>query len=266
MKLTTARLLDLAESGIGDTALRVYLTALTRMGESGADRLTMAALMNLPGLPRAPKALRRALVELVEGGLAGDDPDGAVHFVAPASDVSAKRALAGRLGGLAKASNRLASASGLPPPLPGALPETLPAGCQPDATDPSLSLIPSGSGSAVSSGSSALLSSGSGPESKPARGRRWRRVPADWAPNEGHRKLATELRVDLESQLGLYRDHEFKDPKSDPDATFRTWLKRAAEYHPPSGPGPRKPSGPGGSSLPVLMDRIQRMEAGDEGN
>jgi hypothetical protein len=82
-------------------------------------------------------------------------------------------------------------------------------------------------------------------------------VPADWAPNEGHTELADELRVDLGEQLKLFRDHEFKDPKTDPDAAFRTWLRRAAAYRAPARVT---------TSVGVLMGRIQRMEANGEGD
>jgi hypothetical protein len=59
--------------------------------------------------------------------------------------------------------------------------------------------------------------------------RAWRRIPEAWAPNEGHRKLATELDVSLELELAKIRDFEFAKPRIDPDATFRTWLRTAAE-------------------------------------
>jgi hypothetical protein len=256
VKLTIARLLDMAE--LSDAALRVYLTAHARIEETSAQGLTAAGLMNLPGMPRNPKALARTIQELASHGLVVGAETGRYLFASLAPDVSSKRAAAGRLGGLAKASKRLASATA--PPLANglAVPEVMPAGCQPDATDPPLSLISgSGSSSGISPDSSAL-SSDSEPVSKPARGRRWRRVPADWAPDAGHFELAKSLGVSLESQLVLFRDHEFKDPKSDADAAFRTWLRRAAQYRPPVTRA--------GGSLPLLMDRIQRMEASGEGD
>src|SRR5690606_37388929 len=60
--------------------------------------------------------------------------------------------------------------------------------------------------------------------------RRWRRVPSDWAPNDDHRILAESLTVELDAELAKFRDHEFRDPKSDADAAFRTWLRNAAQY------------------------------------
>jgi hypothetical protein len=91
-------------------------------------------------------------------------------------------------------------------------------------------LSPSGSDSVLSSAS--LLSSDPRPVSKPAREpkakvTRWRFVPADWAPNEAHRKLALEQRVSLDDEVKKFRDHEFKEPKSDADRAFNRWLRMA---------------------------------------
>jgi hypothetical protein len=65
----------------------------------------------------------------------------------------------------------------------------------------------------------------------PKRGRvvAWRRFPLGWSPTEAHRKLAADLRVNLEVELEKIRDFEFSRPRRDPDATFRTWLRTAAE-------------------------------------
>ncbi len=265
MKLTVDVLQSSALLSLGDAAFRLHVNACCWASKNG-EHVPAAVMANLPNAPRG-KALDKALLELCVAELwakagGGYELSGATHQGA----LSAKRAEAGRRGGVASGESRRGEANeaiaSSATSKPKQTDEAIASSEAKQAQDPSLSLSPSEGFSAASSGGPSLLSSGSGPESKPARVRRWRRVPADWAPNEGHRQLAAELRVDLESQLGLYRDHEFKDPKSDPDATFRTWLKRAAGYHPPSGPGPGK----GGSSLPVLMDRIQRMEAGDEGN
>ncbi len=70
-------------------------------------------------------------------------------------------------------------------------------------------------------------------KSAPAREKlkvRWRKVPEGWQPNEGHRALARELGVNLDRQVLEFRDHEFRDPKSDADAAFRTWLRRAHDF------------------------------------
>lgn len=265
MKLTTARLLELAELGLSCEATLVYLTALTRMGETGSDRLAMPALTNLPGLPRSAKAMAKVLSELIGKGLAGDDPDGFVHFVSLAPDLSSKRAEAGRRGGLAKASKRLASAS----ELPGGLPEALPAGSQANAPDPSSPLVLSSPdslsspsvASSLSEPDSCSESSGSRPESKPARGaktgQRQRFVPDAWMPRDTHRALALELRVAIEIELAKFREHEFKDPKTDFDRAFSRWLRRSVEFR-SSGVGGKPPPG---SNFERLKARAERFEA-----
>lgn len=75
---------------------------------------------------------------------------------------------------------------------------------------------------------------GTGPDpDRSARAKTWRRFPADWVPTPEHMKLATELRVSLDGELAKIRDFEFSRPRSDPDATFRTWLRTAAERSAP---------------------------------
>jgi hypothetical protein len=82
--------------------------------------------------------------------------------------------------------------------------------------------------------SASPISSGSRPESKRARGgeksRRWRFVPEDWQPKERHLKLAKELHLDIRGQELLFREHEFKDPKTDADRAFARWLRRAHDF------------------------------------
>lgn len=58
-----------------------------------------------------------------------------------------------------------------------------------------------------------------------------RRCPVDWQPNDGHRQLALSLGVDLLSELEFFRDYTYASGKSDWDATFRNWLRTAAEKH-----------------------------------
>lgn len=59
---------------------------------------------------------------------------------------------------------------------------------------------------------------------------RWRFVPDDWRPTEKHAAMAAELHVDLALEEARFRDHEFKQPKSDPDRTFANWLRGAPQY------------------------------------
>lgn len=117
--------------------------------------------------------------------------------------------------------------------------------------------------------SSSLLSSDQRPESKRARGgeksRRWRFVPEDWQPKERHHALAKTLRVDLAAQEILFREHEFKDPKSDADRAFARWLRRAGEFSRSpgvSGPpnGPRPPVNPRTAAADAEVDRQQQRD------
>jgi len=268
VKVTIATLLDYAE--LGDTALRVYITAHARIEETGCQDMTVAALLNLPGLPRNPKALARAIQELASSGLVfGDEDTGRYCFPIPERGLSSKRAAAGRLGGLAKASKRLASATA--PPLANgvAMPEGLPAVQASNATDPPSPPAPplpvrERSGSEFSE-SSSLLSSGSRPESKPARegksDRRWRFVPKDWTVKDAHRQLAKQLRLNVEHQELLFREHEFADPKSDADKAFSRWLRRASDFMPPGANSARPlPPNPRTAAADAEVDRQQQRD------
>jgi hypothetical protein len=61
------------------------------------------------------------------------------------------------------------------------------------------------------------------------RAERWTRVPEAWEPNDAHRELARCKSVAFDDELANFRDWEFKTPRTDPDATFRTWIRRAAK-------------------------------------
>ena len=63
--------------------------------------------------------------------------------------------------------------------------------------------------------------------------RRLRRCPDGFEPDATAVRIAGELRVSLAVELPKFRDWEFKDPKSDWQATLRTWIRKAAEA--PSG-------------------------------
>ena len=65
---------------------------------------------------------------------------------------------------------------------------------------------------------------------EPKKKRPWRFCPADWTPSEKHHELAADLRVDLDAEEGKFRDHEFKDPKTDADRAFSRWLRNAKSY------------------------------------
>jgi hypothetical protein len=60
--------------------------------------------------------------------------------------------------------------------------------------------------------------------------KRWRFVPEDWEPKQDHRDKAKKLGLDLGAEVEAYRDHEYKDPKTDPDRTFNQWLRNAEKF------------------------------------
>lgn len=62
---------------------------------------------------------------------------------------------------------------------------------------------------------------------EPKRPRRWTRVPESWQPKPEHVGLAINLGVPLEEEVLKFKDHEYKNPKSDADACFRTWLRNS---------------------------------------
>ncbi len=57
-------------------------------------------------------------------------------------------------------------------------------------------------------------------------------LPADWKPNETHRRIAGEEGVDLEREVTKYRDHATATGRTlaDWDAGFCTWLRKAGEF------------------------------------
>jgi hypothetical protein len=64
----------------------------------------------------------------------------------------------------------------------------------------------------------------------PAKGRRRSRsVPPDFAVSDQLKRWATETRPDLDIdwEIEKFRDHEFKDPKTDWGAAFRNWVRNA---------------------------------------
>jgi hypothetical protein len=244
MKLPHAYTRRRAVGLLSAEAFRLHMLALDWCAEQrtngaiGEDDMTL--------LPRLPRSWRALTVELVGAGLWEQTDVGwrlvdwaEVEQVSPQEELSAKRAEAGRKGGLAKASKqRLANVA--TEVATGVASAGLAAG---NATDPSLSPtppLPDSTGLDLdlvsqNSESSSLISSDQRPESKRARGERkapkqarWRRVPDDFKPTEEHRRIARERGLDFPLELAKFRDHEFDKPKSDPDATFRNWLRNAS--------------------------------------
>lgn len=61
---------------------------------------------------------------------------------------------------------------------------------------------------------------------------RRRFVPDDWQPKASHVERAQTMGLDLHAQTEAFRNHEFKDPKSDFDRAFFTWLRNAPTFAP----------------------------------
>lgn len=61
--------------------------------------------------------------------------------------------------------------------------------------------------------------------------RRWRRFPQDFKLEQRHFEYAKQHGVaDLRDLFQDLLDHEFKDPKSDAEATLRTWIRRQKRF------------------------------------
>ena len=77
-------------------------------------------------------------------------------------------------------------------------------------------------------------------QAPPKAKRRWRRFPPEFEPSDDHVALAASLGVSLADELPKLRDHEFADPKSDPAAVLRTWIRNAARFAPAARNGSRQ--------------------------
>lgn len=71
------------------------------------------------------------------------------------------------------------------------------------------------------------------------RSARKRHIPDDWQPNDKHRDLATQLELDLTTEVERFRDYDkAKGPIwKDFDAAFNNWLRNNARW----GKSPRNP-------------------------
>jgi uncharacterized protein YdaU (DUF1376 family) len=70
------------------------------------------------------------------------------------------------------------------------------------------------------------------------------RLPQDFGITEEHRKFASEIGVDVDHQFAIFRDYWIAQPgqkgvKTEWNATFRNWLRRAVETHNRNGHGGR---------------------------
>lgn len=113
--------------------------------------------------------------------------------------------------------------------------------------------------SGTPSGSSAR---GGAPRPRKARSERVRRFP-DFVPTPEHVDLAMRIGADVEAEAAKFRDHEFRDPKTDANACFRTWLRRSIELKRGAIQQRLAPSGGGraGDYLPQQAARVAQLKA-----
>jgi hypothetical protein len=69
-------------------------------------------------------------------------------------------------------------------------------------------------------------------EDKKPRAKRRTAMPADWAPNDKHREIASELNLDCDAKAVDFHDHHTAKGSlfADWDAAFRTWLRNAPSF------------------------------------
>ena len=92
------------------------------------------------------------------------------------------------------------------------------------------------------------------PDAKPGpKPKRARQLPDDWAPNEKHRELAANLRVNPAVEQEKFRDYHLAKGMvfRDWDAAFRNWLRNAAEF---SNKNTRQRRSPASAPIPEITD------------
>lgn len=78
-----------------------------------------------------------------------------------------------------------------------------------------------------------------------------KRCPGDWYPTHADRSVEARLSSnEVDRQLERFRDHEFPKARSDWSATFRNWLRNAAD---------RKPTN--GTPVSPKLDHLDRVSA-----
>jgi uncharacterized protein YdaU (DUF1376 family) len=86
------------------------------------------------------------------------------------------------------------------------------------------------------------------------------RLPQDFAITEEHRKFASEICADVDREFAIFRDYWIAQPgqrgvKTEWNATFRNWLRRAVETHNHNGHGGRN----GKPSIGEIVEREQAI-------
>jgi len=134
------------------------------------------------------------------------------------------------------------------------LPSPSPSPALPERDPPTPSVLPPQGGDIATADLNSFAPDPPKPKARERKPRQaqWSRFPADFEPDESHRKLAAELGLDLQQQLLEIRDHQFKSPKSDPAATLRTWLRNVPKFS----PAPRSPLPFRGSRQPEVSPNV----------
>lgn len=97
---------------------------------------------------------------------------------------------------------------------------------------------------------------GPAPATRAQRGAK--RVPSDWQPKPEHRAIAVQRGADFDLELQKLRDHEFRRPRTDWDATFRNWLR---DSRPANGSVSRLRTV---APLSPAMEKLRREAMGDQ--
>lgn len=92
---------------------------------------------------------------------------------------------------------------------------------------------------------------------KPEPAKRKRKLPDDFEPQAQHRSLATELGVDLETELPRFLDHHRGKGSLmlDWGAALRTWLRNARRWQPRPGNGHSK-----GLDMARVSEQVRALE------
>lgn len=200
--------------GLSDAAFRLYVSAIDWSREQRTDGVLTEK--DMPAIPRLPRSWRAVALELTGAGLWHQLDDGwQIHdfldWQDSADEVAVKQSRARERMRRVRANSERTSGEVLPgvSPISSLLDPDLDPG---DPEEPE------------------SFSQAKAAAKPPKAKRRWRRCPEDFTPKLAHYELAKAVGVSLEAELPKFKDHEFRDAKTDADAAFRTWLRNAAEY------------------------------------
>lgn len=67
-------------------------------------------------------------------------------------------------------------------------------------------------------------------------------LPDDWAPTEAHEELASKLRLDVNHEADVFRDHAVANGRQQKvwDAAFSMWLRNSSKFSGNRAPAPRE--------------------------